>query len=175
MSTGQASPAPPSQPQLPLSPPGEPGLTCLTGCCTCLSRAAPMDIGTLKDVHTLEDALVLRYLGLEWVTLTGVALTRGSWQPVPSTSGTMWIHPGVGCQLAHYPPPHRTVLLTAPQLAHSLSDRLLLWARVAARRPLLHTTHGCALTDSPPLAPSRGGIEAQTYTAHGACLALAYA
>ena len=35
-----------------------------------------MDIGTLKDVHTLEDALVLRYLGLEWVTLTGVALAR---------------------------------------------------------------------------------------------------
>ena len=64
-----------------------------------------MDIGTLKDVHTLEDALVLRYLGLEWVTLTGVALTRGSWQPVPSTSGTMWIHSGVGCQLAHYPTP----------------------------------------------------------------------
>jgi len=62
---------------LPLSPPGEPGLTCLTGCCTCLSRAAPMDIGTLKDVHTLEGALMLRYLGLEWVTLTGVALTRG--------------------------------------------------------------------------------------------------
>jgi len=37
-----------------------------------------MDIGTLKDVHTLEGTLVLRYLGLEWVTLTGVALRRGS-------------------------------------------------------------------------------------------------
>ena len=52
----------------------EPG----AGCCTCLSRATPMDIGTLKDVHTLESTLVLRYLGLEWVTLTGVALRRGS-------------------------------------------------------------------------------------------------
>ena len=55
----------------------EPG----AGCCTCLSRAAPRDIGTLKDVLKLQSSN--DNPGCSWNGfITGVAHTRGSWQPV---------------------------------------------------------------------------------------------